>query len=272
MERDINNQQDCELNELNNQLNQKIKALMKGKSASNIAKKCGVSVSTITRIRNGENKRGINTDLLRKIWKACNNSAIISLEELLTLNGDVSDAYQNKENDQWNQESQELDSLEQQIQQIIINSGVFLRKVQTPYEIIPKVVLYPDMSYEVAFDDGRKKNILFYTKFYSKRRIDRIEKVKKERPEDLIQYGDCFRKILSFEEFRSQHKEYKDSELVIVFNYEDHFKEYAKNLKLLSNTENVTLALMDHSSRRIYQEVCLDNRQQGILTELRLVK
>lgn len=272
MKRDISNQQDSELVELNNQLNKQIKELMKGKSASNIAKKCGVSVSTITRIRNGENKRGINTDLLRKIWKVCNKPSSISLLELLTLNGDVSDAHQNKEYDQWNQESQELESLEHQIQQIILNSEVFLRKVNKPYEIIPKVILYPDLSYEVLFDNGKKKNILFYTKFYSKRRIDRIEKVKKERPEDLIQYGDCFRKILAFEEFRTQHKEYKDSELVIVFNYEDHFKKYAKNLKLLSNTENVTLALMDHSSRRIYQEVCLDNRQQGILTELRLVK
>ena len=268
----INNPQDFELTELNNRLNKQIKDLMKGKSASNIAKKCGVSVSTITRIRNGENKKGLNTDLLRKIWNACKNNSGISQEELLSLNDKVSDAYNNKELAESKQEYQELDDLEQKIQQIIINSGVFLRKIRSHYEIISDVFLYPDMSYEVAFDNGTKKDILFFTKFYSKRRIEGIEKYKKERGEDHINYGDCLRRILEFNELREQHEKYKDSELVIVFNYESHFYKYAENLKLLSNKKNVTLALMDQNSRTIYQEICLDGRKHGILTELRLVK
>ena len=259
------------LDELNDKLNRMIKEIMGRRSATTIAKKCGVSVSTITRIRNGENKRGISEELLHKIWKSREPDCNIDLSQLMSLNSDVIDAHAEKENARWKQEQEEIEFLEKQIQKSMFNSGVFLRKVTNHYEIIPDIELYSDMSYEVAFESGEKRRILFFTQFYSKRRIEQMEERKKENPEYSRGYCRHYRTIMDFRELRALHQEYENAELVIVFNYEDSFRYNVDTLKKLSNKENIALALMDFRFGNILEEVCLDGRKKGILKELKLV-
>ena len=261
-----------ELTEKLETLNSMVKRVMGRRSASTIAKRCGVSVSTITRIRNGENKRGISEELLNDIWRACDQNGDIGLSQLLTANKAVSEAYMRKENVKWDQDRKELDFLEEQIKNSMFNSGVFLRKVKGQYEIIPDVEIYPEMSYEIAFESGEKRGILFFTHFYTKRRIDQMEESKLEDPEYSRFYCRHYRTIVDFREMRTLHPEYENTELVIVFNYEDSFKYNIETLKKLSNKDNVTLALMDFNTGRLIDEVCLDGRKKGILKELGLVK
>ncbi|MBQ4446986.1 MAG: hypothetical protein II897_01660 [Clostridia bacterium] len=82
---------------------------------------------------------------------------------------------------------------------------------------------------------------------------------------------------MDFEELRKLHPRFENSELLIVFNYEDDFRYNAENLKKLSNRDRVSLALMHYDTERIarsgifLEEICLDDRKQGILTELGLI-
>lgn len=259
------------LDELSARLNSMIKSIMGRRTASTIAKKCGVSVSTITRIRNGENKRGIREDLLHNIWKNRDSDCDIDLSQLLSLNSDVSNAYMQKEDAKWTLENQEIDDLEKKIQKSIFNSGVFLRRVSSSYEIIPDIYLYPEMSYEIAFESGEKRHILFYTQLYSKSKIERLKKQQEEYPDYKPYTCRHYRTIMDFEELRALHKEYDNAELVIVFNHEEAFRYNIEIFKKLSNTQRVTLALIDGNIGRIQEEVCLDDRKSGVLEELKLV-
>lgn len=263
--------------ELNAKLNGMLKEIMGKRTASTIAKKCGVSVSTITRIRNGENKRGISEELLHKIWMTKDDGCDIDLSTLLSVNSEVSTAYMQKENAGWDQERQELDFLERQIQKNMLNSGFFLRKTNERFEIIPEVDLFPEMSYEIAFESGEIRRVLVFTQFHTKRKLERFEKAKTE---DLVYSPlSCrhYRTIMDFEELRKLHPRFENSELLIVFNYEDDFRYNAENLKKLSNRDRVSLALMHYDTERLarsgrfLEEICLDDRKQGILTELGLI-
>ena len=267
-----NNGMENNLSELNKDLNKTIKKVMEKKTSSTIAKTLGKSVSTITRIRNGEIKRGIDPEFLRDIWKACEGTNNVDLDALLDLNRKVSDAHYQKENEKWDQDSKEITALEEQIQKIVVNSGAFIRKVNKPYIVIPEVELYPEMSFETISENGEKKSALFYTRFYSQRRIAQKEERRKEDPEFYRTYPSHLKTILEFRELRALHKEYENCELVIIFNYEAEYSDNCDILKKLSNKDNITLALMDSSTKKIVKECCLDGRKKGILTELGLVK
>ena len=269
---DITANVDAELNELTDKFNSMMKEILGRRTASTISKQTGIAVSTITRIRNGENKRGISGPILEKLWEhRDSNCTFGDFHKAAALNTALSNAYMKKENARWNQEHQEIDFLEKQIQKSMFNSGVFLRKANSAYEIIADEVLFTDMSYEVAFENGEKRLILFCTQFHSKRRIDQIKERKKEYPESYRLNCRHYRTILEFREMRALHPEYENSELVIVYNYEDDFRYNADVLKKLSNTDRVTLALMDSNSGRLVEEICLDGRKKGILTELDLI-
>lgn len=267
-----NNEIENNLSELNKDLNKMIKKVMDKKTSSTIAKALGKSVSTITRIRNGEIKRGIDPEFLREIWKVCDGSNNVDLDTLLDLNRKVSDAHYQKENEKWDQDTEEIKVLEKQIQEIMVNSGVFIRKVNKPYLIIPEVELYPELSYDIAFDNGDKHSILFYTRFYSQRRIAQKEERRKEEHNFYMTYPSHLKTILEFRELRALHKEYENCELVIIFNYEAEYDDNCDILKKLSNKDNITLALMDSSTKRIVRECCLDGRKKGLLTKLGLIK
>ena len=261
-----------ELTEKLDALNSMIKRVMGRRSSSTIAKECGVSVSTITRIRNGEIKREINYELLDNILSVCDPNDDGLKKQLKATNKAVEEAYLRKENVKWDQDRKELDFLEEQIKNSMFNSGVFLRKVKGQYNIIPDVELYPEMSYEIAFENGEKRGILFFTHFYTKRRIDQMEERKVTDPEYSRFYCRHYRTIVDFREMRTLHPEYENTELVIVFNYEDSFRYNVDTLKKLSNKDNVTLALMDFNTGRLIEEVCLDGRKKGIIKELGLVR
>ena len=264
--------------ELNAVLNGMLKEIMGKRTASTIAKKCGVSVSTITRIRNGENKRGISEELLHKIWLNRDSGCEIDLSRVMSVNSEMKAAYMQKETADFDQERREMELLERQIQKNLINSGVFLRKTDDSIEIIPGIELYPEMSYEIAFDNGEKRRVLIYTQFHSKRRIDQMRKRSAEDP-GSVQYS-CrhYRTIMDFQELRKLHSEYENSELVIVFNYDDDFAYNADVLQMLSNRDRVSLALIEYvpeklsGSGRLLKEVCLDGRKTGIFGELDMIK
>lgn len=266
------------MDELNAKLNSMIRDVMGKRTASKIAEECGVSVSTITRIRNGENKRGISADMLNKLWKNRAKSCSIDWDELNSINTEVSDAYMKKEEDRWDKDQQEIEFLEKQIQNNIVDSGILMRKITDRFTIIPDVELYPEMAYEVALDNGERKRLFFFTQFYSNRRIEQKEKAKQEDPKLLYLSVRHYRTILEFQELRALHPEYENTELVIVYNYEDDFRYNAKTLKKLSKKGHVTLALMRFDSEKLkksgklLEEICLDGRKKGVLTELGLIR
>ncbi|MBO4407526.1 MAG: hypothetical protein J5849_07470 [Clostridia bacterium] len=263
---------------VNVKLNGMLREIMGKRTASTIAKKCGVSVSTITRIRNGENKRGVSEALLHKIWLNREPGCEITLSELMTVNGEVSDACVQKENAGFEQDLREAEFLEKQIQKSMLNSGVFLRKTRDAYEILPGIELSPDMSYEIAFESGEKRRVLFFTEFYSRRRTEQLKKRMEKEPG--IAHFSCrhYRTVMDFEEMRRLHSEYENAELVIVFNNEDDCRYNAEILQKLSDRDRVTLALIECDfdnlarSGRILKEVCLDGRKQGVLSELGMVR
>ena len=269
---ETNSELENNLAELNKKLNRTIKDVMGNTTSSTIAKALGKSVSTITRIRNGEIKRGIDSDFLVDIWKVCKGTNVIDLEDLLDLNRRVSDAYMKKENEKWDQDTEEIRDLEKRLPDMMSNTDVYLKKIKKPFTIIPEVELYPDLSYDIVFEDGKKQTILFYTRFYSLRRIELKEQRKKENPEWSRVYPSFFKTILEFRELRTLHKEHENCELVIIFNYEDEYKANCDILKQLSNKDNITLALLDSSTKRIISECPLDGREKGILSILGLVK
>ena len=264
--------------ELNANLNAMLKQIMGRHTSSSIAKKCGVSVSTITRIRNGENKRGISDELLHKIWMCKDTDCTIDLSTLLSANRAVSESNMQKENAAMERDLRELDSLEKQIQRNMLNSGFFIRKSNESCEIIPDIEFIPDMSFEVAFESGEKRYVFFFTQFLSKRRIERHERLNADSPDHLHFSCRHYRTVMDFRELRALHDKYKNSELVIVFNYENDFRYNASTLKQLSDTERVTLALLEYvpempsKSGRFIEEICLDRREKGTLSELGLIK
>lgn len=259
-------------------LNGMLKEIMGKRTASTIAKKCGVSVSTITRIRNGENKRGVSEELLHKIWLNREPGCEITLSELMTVNSEVSRAYVQKENAGLDRDLRETEALEKQIQKRLLNSGVFLRQTRDRYEILPGIELYPDLSYEIAFDSGEKRRVLFFTEFYSKRRTERLKSRMEKEPE-LVHFS-CrhYRTVMDFEEMRKLHAEYENTELVIVFNLAEDYRYNVEMLSRLSDRDRVTLALIEcdfdnlSGSGRLLEEACPDGRKQGVLSELGMVR
>ena len=248
----------------NEQLNQLIRKLMGKRTASKIAEECNVSVSTITRIRNGENKRGIHEDLLFKIYNSCKDNANISFEELMAANQAVLEVDRKTMDDRYRQDEIEIDHYMSCIPNNLIDSGAFIRKLNSNCNVIPGFELFYDMVYEVSLDSGEKKKVLFDTHFYSKRSIEAKEKRKENHPDATFGSPIFYRKILEFQELRVAKKEHKNSELVFVFNYVDQFNANAKYLKNLSNTKNVVLLLLDSDTGKFTEAVTLDGSKSFI--------
>ena len=249
-----------------NELNDLIKKVMGKRTSSSIAKECGVSVSTITRIRNGENKRGVRDKTLRQIWNCRDKNCDIDINTLLDANDAVTEAFDKKSDAEYRQEQEELDLLVRQIPNQLLNSGYFVRKISEDIEIIPGETFYPDFAYEVDFGNGDKRRLLFITQFFLKSRIGYFE----NRYENGEQpnYRAIYRSVLDFQEVRTSHPENESAELVLVFNYEGAFRHNVAALGSLSNKSNVTLALMDPVSRRFKEEVRLDGTQETVLHPL----
>jgi transcriptional regulator with XRE-family HTH domain len=257
-----------------------IKKIMGDDSASKFAKKCGFPASTITRIRNGEIKRSVRDDTLLTIWENRDSKCKVTYDQLVAANVAISEAYLKKDNARWEQERKEVEFLENQILNNMLrpDSDFFLKKSNERFEIIPNMDLYPDMAYELAFQNGETKHVLFFTQFHSKRRIEQMEQVKKEDPQLMHYSSRHYRTIMDFQELRILHPKFTNAELVIVFNYEDDFKYNANTLKQLSKKDHVSLALMHFDfeklsrSGRLLEEICLDGRKKGILSELNLIR
>ena len=138
-----------------------MKALFGTRKASSISKLSGVSVSTITRIRNGENKRGISEETLQKLFKARDVDCDIDYHELSVLNTELGNAYMNKDVEKWKQDDKEIDFLLSEIKDNMFNSEVMCRIIKKQFIIIHDIELYPEMAFEVGLKSGERKTLLF---------------------------------------------------------------------------------------------------------------
>ena len=249
-------------------LNGLIKKVMGKRTSSSIAKACNVSVSTITRIRNGENKHEITDRLLLDIWENRDKNCDVTQDMLRNANKAVEDAVQKKFVAESKQEQDEMDRFENQIPDQLLNSGCFVRKLNEDIEIIPGEFFRTPTAYEIEFKNGERKTLLFIMQFFSKHTIDRYEKYKLEDPQSTQYFRSYYREILVFQEVRATHSEYENAELIIVSNYEDAFRQNVAALSNLSNKTNVTLALMDPIRGKFKEEVSLDGTEKNLLQPL----
>ena len=254
-------------------LNVLIKKVMGKRTSSSIAKACGVSVSTITRIRNGENKHEITDSLLLDIWENRDKNCDVTQDMLRNANKAVEEAVQKKFDAESKQEQDEMDRFKNQIPDQLLNSGCFVRKLNEEIEIIPGESFWAPTwgaptAYEIEFKNGERKTLLFILQFYARHTIDRYEKYKLEDPQSTQYFRSYYREILVFQEVRATHSEYENAELIIVWNYEDAFRQNVAALSNLSNKTNVTLALMDPIRGKFKEEVSLDGTEKNLLQPL----
>lgn len=252
-----------------------IKAVMGKRTSSKIAEECGVNVSTITRIRKGENKRSISEDLLYKIWQSRDSRCDIPYDDLFTANQAVAENERKNDDERYEQRMRETEFLEGRISNSIQNSGQFVRSLRSELEIIPGMDFYTDLAFEIAFETGERRQVFLYNDLLTKDRIERIEKDMAADPAHspfAWSVARIARKVLDFQELRFQNEASKNAELIVIYNYEPRFLHDHELLKKLSNTANVTTALIDSSRGRFLEERCLDEREGGLLKDLGIIQ